>query len=537
MTGGSTRDDADLPIIDAVEPFGAELTETSSAGSGPSSRGDGGSRSPRPRLGPRQGAGIAAAALALLVIGIAVGGFSLAPDPTATPRDSALQTPDETPAVSEASDTPCQPPRPGQLPPVTMSSTDSPRLIDGLFTYGSGHRATDGPLDWRIPALAAAARPAAGSRLEFHAGQQTCFHHLRIEYLATAAVADGSARVWLDAGRPPTGTIAVDLLPEGDWLVRVTAQFDPAEPSSTASIDTVTDFRVIVGGGPVVTDPPATPTLPRPDRTPAVPCGTVIPSPDIGVELVASDGQVTLGSAAGGDLAADATIRPGDSLQVIVEGEACAVAWNLSLVGLDQTEGLPFDSYSGATDNPAIGAQNRWTVPGAFSEAVLTANLRFPGGLEIARYWRIFVADFAVPSLFLVGSDGTRFEASAGCNVDIRLSNGYDYNEGCPNAGYVEDPDALDVAALSVIHLDMPGWVLSFWSATCGHMSDDGLNYEVDAGGCGLGAGASDTGGALAQAPAFLLHPGDHIVEISVWATDSANNSFSTTYYAHVVAR
>ena len=133
-----------------------------------------------------------------------------------------------------------------------------------------------------------------------------------------------------------------------------------------------------------------------------------------------------------------------------------------------------------------------------FSKRVLTANLRFPGGLEIARYWRIMVDDFAVPSLFLVGSDGARFEATPGCNLDVRLSNGYDYNEGCPNAGYVEDPDALDVAALSVIHLDLPGWIVNIWSATCGRMSDDGLNYEPAAGGCGLGAGASDTGGAVA---------------------------------------
>lgn len=534
---GARRDDADLPIIDAVEPFGAELVDTGSTGSGRSPRGGEEPRTSRPRLGPRQGAGVAAAALALLVIGIAVGGFSLAPEPTATPSDAALRTPATSPGASASADVDCRAPRPGQLPAVTMTSTDSRRVLNGLFTYGSGHGSTDAVHAWRIPLLAAAARPSAGARLEFLAGERTCFRHVLVEYAATASVPDGPVRVWFDASRPPTPLIAVDLPPEGDWVVRVTAQFEAPDQTSPAGIVTVTDFRVIVGNGPVVTDPPVVATFPSPERTPTVPCGTSIPSADVGVELIVSNGTVVPGSADEGSQMPEVHMRPGDTAQIVVDGEICATQWQMEVYDFAKDQSTLFDNYWGQVDDLSVAAENRWSVPAIYGEAIVTANLDFPGGLQIARNWRIVVDQFVAPSLFLVGSDGARFEATVGCSLDVHLSNGYGYQDGCQTAGYTEDPDALAVAALSVIHLDLPDWAITGWSATCGRMSADGLNYEADGGGCGLGAGSSDTDGAVPQPPAFILHAGDHVVQIAIWATDADGNAFNAEYYAHVVAR
>ena len=532
MTGGEWGDDADLPIIDAVEPDGDGVTGSASGASWRPSRSAGGPHSSGPRLGPGKGAGIAAAALALLVIAIAAGGLSLAPEPTTTPSD----TPGASLGAIGSADVSCQAPRQGQFPPVTMSSTDSRRVVDGLFAFGSGLGSTEGERGWKVPTLAAAARPAVGSRLEFRAGQQTCFHHLLIEYISTSTVPDGAVKVLLDAPASQTRTVGIELLPEGDWVVLVTAEFDNVRPAPTAGVVTVTVFRVIVGNVPVVTDPAPTGITVRPDRTPAVPCGIAIPTADLGVALAVSNGPITPGSPSGGDLAADAFIRPGDRLQIIIDGEACATGWNLTQLLVDQSEAFPFDSYSNTTDDPSIGAQNRWTVPAALSDSILTANLHFPGGLEISRYWRIIVDRFVPPPLFLVGADGTRFEASPGCTIDVNLSNGYTYDEGCPTAGYVADPDALHVAALAVIHLDMPGWFMTRWWAGCGRMSVDGLNFESPDG-CSLGGGGSEDAAVVLQPPAFFLRKGDQIVQIGLAAIDDAGNSFNTTYYAHVIAR
>ena len=540
MKGGERQDDADLLVIDALDPVDTDAAGSASTVDRRPSRGGGGPRSSGPRLGPRHGAGIAAAVLALLVITIAVGGFALAPEPTATPNGSSLETPSGSVGPNATGDAACQGPPLGLFPPVTMSSTDSRRVVPGLFAYGSGLGTTDGARGWKVPPLAATARPTAGSRLEFRAGQQTCFRHLLIEYISTASMPDGAVTVWLDATRPPTRTIAVDLLPEGDWVVRVTAEFDTVDPRPTASVETVTDFRVIVGNGPIVTDP--TPTRPpvQPDRTPAVPCGSANPSADVGVALVVSSGPnagpIALGSPSGGDLATDILIRRGDTLRIIIDGETCATGWNLTLRAVGQSEGVPFDSYSNATDDPMVGAQNRWTVPATFSESILTAKLHFPGGLEIVRYWRISVDQFVPPPLFLVGADGTRFEATPGCGLSVHLSNGYDYSNDCQTSGYVENQDALGVAALSVIHLDLPGWSMIQWSASCGRMSADGLNFESPDS-CSLGGGASDDPAAITQPPAFFLRKGDQIVQIGLSAIDAAGNSFNVTYYAHVIAR
>lgn len=535
MTGGDRRDDADLLIIDAPDP-----ADGGAAGSGPTgtrqqSRG-GAPQSSGLRLGPRHGAGIAAGALAALVIAISVGGFALAPEPTSSPDPSGLQASGESIDPNATADVSCQAPPRGQFPPVTMSSTNSRRVISGLFAFGSGLGTTEGARGWKVPDLAAAARPEVGSRLEFRAGGQACFRHLLIEYIATATAPGGPVTVWLDATRPAVRTVAVDLLPEGDWVVRVTAEFDKVESSPAASVVTVTDFRVIVGNGPIVTDPAPTGSSTRPDRTPAVPCGSAIPTADIGVDLVVSNGPITPGSPSGGSLAADVLIRPGDAMRVIIEGETCATGWDVTLFDISLGEGMLFDSYRGKTDDPTIGAQNRWTVPATSSEAILTANLYFPGGLEIARYWRITVDQFVPPPLFLFGSDGTRFEASPGCGLSVHLSNDYNYSDDCATSGYVETPDALRIGALSVVHLDIPGWSIIQWSASCGHMSPDGLNFESPDG-CSLGGGASEDGAPLPRSPAFFLRKGDQVVLIGVAAIDNAGNSFNVTYYAHVIAR
>ncbi|MEO8470188.1 MAG: hypothetical protein ABI573_11055, partial [Chloroflexota bacterium] len=234
-------------IIDALDPVDGEAGGSSLTADRRPSRGGGRPRSSGPRLGPRHGAGIAAAALAILVIGIAAGGFALAPEPTSTPERSRLETPVGSFGQSATADVACQAPPLGFFPPVTMSSTDSRRVVDGLFAFGSGLGTTEGVRSWKVPGLAAAARPAAGSRLEFRAGRQTCFRHLLIEYISTSTVPDGAVKVLMDAPGSGTRAVGIELLPEGDWVIRVTAEFDNVDPAPTASVVTVTDFRVIVG--------------------------------------------------------------------------------------------------------------------------------------------------------------------------------------------------------------------------------------------------------------------------------------------------
>jgi hypothetical protein len=228
--------------------------------------------------------------------------------------------------------------------------------------------------------------------------------------------------------------------------------------------------------------------------------------------------------------------RLGDPIRVIVDGDVCAVRWDIRLVNDETGEEISVDRFDRPNDDPGYAAQNRWGIS-TYGQQVLTADLHFPGGINTVRSWRVIIDPFVVPALFLVGPNGARFEATAGCGLYMHLSNGYEASDDCGSIGYAPGPEALVVRAYRAIHLDLAGWTIVGWGADCGRVTGvDDMQFEAPDG-CGLGGGYSDSGVALKDPPAFLLPPRDTVVRIYVAAIDDAGNQYNVSYFAHVIAR
>ncbi len=529
MTGGKRRDDEDLPVFDALEP--GDFT-----GVGP--------RRPvrRGGLGPARGAGIAAAALVLLIGAIAVGGLSLAPEPTAsgdgTPRQSANAT------IEGGS---CSRPEEGQFPALTLAVRGQGDEVGELFVSGYGFgRQTQAPgwprASWPIPPLsrALAARPTDSIGLS--AGNGVCLRHASVDYTATGtipsddAISRGPGISWfLDSFEPSARTLILGGLPDGDWVVRVTAHFDTFASEPADELVTVTYFRILSGKGPFVTAPTLAPD-PTPFISPAVPCATLAPPPDLGVSLVVGSDAPVPGAPTGEAEPPDVHARLGDPIRVIVDGDVCAVRWNIGLVDDETGEEISVDRFDRPNDDPGYAAQNRWDIS-TYGQQVLTADLHVPGGIDIVRSWRVIIDPFVVPTLFLVGPNGARFEATAGCGLYLLLSNGHESSDQCGSLGYTPGPEALLVRAYRAIHLDLHGWQIVGWHVSCGQVTEANPEQFDVPDNCNLGGGYSDLGAQLKDPPAFLLPPRDTVVQISIDAIDGAGNRYGVAYYAHVVAR
>ncbi len=519
MTRPPDRDD-DLPVFDAVEPTRGDARAARS-------------RSGRGPLGPARGAGAVAGVLVLLIVGIVVGSPPPSPDATGSPFASTGSSPE--PSGSGIAGA-CTPPPRGQFPEVTMGIEGSRQEVTGLFGFGSGYGHQSQAPGWQVPRANHGLVAAEGDRLDVRVAQSVCFRHLIIDYASTAAVPRANVAPLFDSPlTPSTGRVSLDGLPDGDWTVRVTAHF---EMLGTVNEDvvTVSYFRVLAGAGPFASDPLPSPAFRAPVVTPAVPCGAGQPTSDLGVTMVAGDGSAVEGSAGSSAAPPNVHTRLGDPILLVTNGEVCATRWRVEMT--DQVTGdiTTVEEFQDPADDPTYAAQNRWSISGS-GVGVVVATLEFPGGLSITRSWRLTIDPFVVPPLFLVGPDGKRFAASPGCGLSLNLSNGYSSGDDCGSVGYVPTDDALRVAAYGVIHLDLTGWSVASWSATCGRIIGTDLPQFESPGGCGLGSGSSDGGGALPDPPAFVLPRGDTIVQMGVIAVDPGGNQFSVAYYARVVAR
>ena len=431
MTGGTRRDDGDLPVFDALEP--GDFTAA-------------GPRRPPRRggLGPASGAGIAAAALVLLVGSIAVGGLSLAPEPTAPGDGTAL------PSGPTTEGGPCTRPQEGQFPAVTLAVRGSSDEVEELFASGYGFgRQTQAPgwpqAGWQVPpsSRALVARPT--DSLALSVSRDVCFRHVSVEYTATRTLPEDGAITkpggtsWFnDSLVPSARTLILGGLPDGDWVVRVTAHFDTFETEPVGELVTITYFRILSGKGPFVTESTLSPD-PTPFISPTVPCSTVAPTPDIGVSLVVGASAPVTGALVDGSDRPEVHARLGDPIRIIIDGDACAVRWNIGLVNDETGEEISVDRFDRPNDDPGYAAQNRWDISTS-GQQVLTADLHFPGGIDIVRSWRVIIDPFVVPTLHLVGPNGARFEATAGCGLYVRLSNGYEASDDCGSTGYSPGP-------------------------------------------------------------------------------------------------
>ncbi|MEO7230903.1 MAG: hypothetical protein ABIZ30_09965, partial [Candidatus Limnocylindrales bacterium] len=111
------RDDGEMPIYDAFDP---DLD-----------RHDPGLPFGRRKPGPPRGAWIAIGALAVLVAGIALGGASTTPDPSASPGNSGLTAVES--ADAEIVDASCSELEAGQFPNLSLVIPGTSRFVEGLL--------------------------------------------------------------------------------------------------------------------------------------------------------------------------------------------------------------------------------------------------------------------------------------------------------------------------------------------------------------------------------------------------------------------
>lgn len=508
MTGETERSPSDLPVIEATDPGTAP--ERSAAGG----RG----------LGPGRGAGIAAAAIALLVVAIALGGLSLEPQPSASPAPTAT-------LAGDASPRPCLAPTAGRNANAVLSADGVAGGALGVLEAGAG--------PWRIAVPEYAFAVPAAARLLLTGVLDTCFTHVRADYLPTYGDPAGAPVALADvAFGLPTGSAPLGNLPEGDWLVRVAIQFDSPGARGGGRIPTTAYFRVHSGGAPLASGPPTATPEPTPEPTavvgPEVPCGTLQPTGATAVYMIVGGGSTVAGAPAIGSSAAVVRATQLERILIVIDGEACAVAWTVT-VDSQQSGHLIVDAHAGPPFDPAVAAQNRWNLILDPGTSLVSVQLRFANGVRIDRYWQVDVAAFTTPALYLVGPDGTRIEASQRCGGNVTFVSGGSVGVDCGPPTYDLGPDILRVAPYTVIHLGVPGWGVTWWSAQCATTGTDLL--DEGSWGCSLGGGLSDSTGPLPDPPAFVLPPGDAIVRVGIEGVDDAGNRFSQPYYAHVIAK
>ena len=535
VTAGKGPRDEPLPVFEAVETFEAEAVF------GPG-------RSGRRGPGPQRGAGIAAGLLVVLVAGIALGSLPKGGDPTARPSNSPLGT-DGGDLAFNPDPGPCQAPTVASLPTLIISNAE--QGISRYASFTTGYRADPNSPDlpgpgWEIPRLAAAFRiqqpvPA----LEIASDQGACLGSLTVSYRPTDSLADvPGTELFRGDFEPPIHNLIVPPLPPGDWVARAEAHFLALDEPPGAEIVTFSFFRIIVANVPIVSDPPTVaPTRPPPQVTPATACTPGRPKADVEVVALGGVGEPVPGAI---DLVPVPPVTPpgipvvvvglGDPLELAITGSQCAVSWQIEMKDPVSGDVSQSEEFANPTEDVAVGAQNHWQVSSG-PDQVLVASMRFAGGPSIARSWLVKVRPFVTPPAFLVAKDGTRFEATAGCGLQLNLGNGYSAIDDCGASGYSPTAAALHVVAFEPIRLEIPGWNLLSWTAECGAVKATDTQAFMNLNGCRLGGAASGTGTPLLAPAAFVLRPGDTVVQLSVSAINPNGDQFSVTLYAHVIAR
>jgi hypothetical protein len=533
VTGGKRRRDEPLPVFEAVETFEAEAVFRPG-------------RSGRRGPGPQRGAGIAAALLVVLVAGIAIGSLPKGGDPTARPSPSANESDGD--LAFNPDPGPCQAPTVAKLPTLFISNAE--QGISRYASFTTGYRADPNSPElpapaWEIPRLAAAFRiqqPVLA--LEVASGLGACLGHLALSYRPTDSLADAPGTELFSGDlEPPVHNLAVATLPPGDWVARAEAHFQAIDEPPGAEIVTFSFFRIIVANVPEVSDPPTTAPTPAPQVTPFTACAPGSPKPDVEVLALGGVGEPVPGAI---DLVPVPPVTPpgipvvevglGDPLELAITGNRCAISWDIEMIDPASGDVSQSDAFVNPTEDLGVGGQNHWHV-NPVPDQELLASMRFAGGPSIVRSWLVKIRPFVTPPAFLVAKDGTRFQASAGCGLQVNLANGYSAGDGCGSTGYSPTAAALHVAAFEPIQLDIPDWNLLSWNAECGAMQASDTETFTNVNGCRLGAAASETGTPLLAPAAFVLRPGDTIVQVSVTAINSDGDEFGLPFFAHVIAR
>ena len=403
MTSGEFQGDQ-LPVYDAEEPRPPAVISTARRG---------GQARPRLPLGPGRGAGLAALVLVLLIAGIGLGGLTAPSHPSTSPLGSR-----------SAPGPACRPLERDAVPVLVLGSTGSADTADGVVVRAPAPASGTQPAGWRLPPAGQDLRAAATDRLTLVNPLGICLASVAIDYLpwdgipVSNAISQPTPQVLMTAPvDPPSSRVVLDGPPAGDWVLRVTSRF--IGPDGTTAT-TMSYFRLLSGAQPSPS-PRIVPLV-----TPAVPCNTAGRSSSTDVTLLVGDGPGIAGSP--GSVPVGQAIPPdvpvvhvpaGRSAILVADGEACATAWILDYRAIATGATMLTDVQANPSEDPGVASQNRWLLRSPADDLLVVATFHFADEPDITRTWRVIRDPFVLPAAFVVGPDGARVAAGAGCGTSV----------------------------------------------------------------------------------------------------------------------
>jgi hypothetical protein len=459
---------------------------------------------------------VAAIAVVVLAagIGLAGNGFTNPPSspsastspsvgPTAGATPTASPLPPPTPNIGLG----CAPVRLGSPPEITLS----PAPGDPLAKRGSRATPADGtgasPPAWPIVPIENALYTGASASIELRSEQDACMRYIIADYMPgepEVSVPFPISFRTLNVS-PPRSIMPLGPLPRGDWIVRVVAYFSTGTAGQEDGTVMERFFRVINSdtAGP----------LPTPATPPAVPCAGP-PAGGVPPTLVLSgsgDGLVEGTPGLGAPLIVPpvAPVRLGDSIEIRVTGDACAIAWTIDATQPDvNSNRYDIEREPNAGNDPFLFAQNRWRLHDLpTGNLFVTATIRFSVDVLVTSRWLLDVQGGPVPVARIVAPDGTTVAAlRSDCRAVWVFEEGTGGYEVCATEPIPSGLTTLRVAPETPLRIEVPGWKITNWGGSCGR-SDETNNPAqpfliVD--GCDLG-GRYLPEGSSAQEPAVFL--------------------------------
>ncbi|HEX4897538.1 MAG TPA: hypothetical protein VFV53_04185, partial [Candidatus Limnocylindrales bacterium] len=411
----------------------------------------------------------------------------------------------------------------------------------GVIGYASLPSGNEGSKAWRVPSPGPEEQVPAftpADVLKLHVDGNRCIRYVVAER-APATLAQPSTRdrqSLVDASVGPSGNApALGTVPNGDWVIQVTAYFETGIEGDGGLVIGQRYFRIRVGDGPFPTVRPATPRpTTGPEFTPAVACGpTPADADQVRVDLIAPGQDGVPGVAEAIDLP-HLNVHLGEQLEMVIRGDACALSWTITVFDAETGVLVARESVVNADDLPSTASQNRWLFDIPVGDHDVVAALHFGPELDVVRLWRVTGEGFDVPALVLTAEDGSSVTGVGEYCLGVNLANGYSAGGDCGPIDMPESIPTLQADAWSVIRVEVPGWTLSSWYGQCGRVVPDGgfgTFFEWE---CSLGGFYVEPGQEAPGPAEFLARPGDRLVQINIEAVSDVGR-YNVQQFVRVV--
>ncbi len=461
---------------------------------------------------------VAAVAVVVLAAGIGLAGNGLSsppvsPSPSAVPNTSAgptaLATPSASPLPPPTPNTGlgCSPVRLGAPPEIRLGvDVDDPLAIPGARPRsGPNQNPSQAPAWPALPAELALITPGRAS-LHLISEEDACVRYVVADYVP----GDPGVSVPFPISfrtlnvSPPRSVVALGRLPSGDWIVRVVAYFSTDTAGEEDATVVERFFRVI---NPDTAGPLPTPLVPPAVPCAALPAGGVPPT----LVLTGADGGPVEGTPAG--LGAPRIVPPitpvrlGDSIEIRVAGDACAIAWAIEAELPGQGGLMDIEREGNAAYNPFLFAQNRWLLHDLWTgDTFINATVRFSADVVVTNRWHLDVQGAAVPAARIVAPNGASVDAiRADCGASWQFESGTGGYEYCTTNSVPPPLIALRVAPGTPLRVEVPGWTIRGWGGSCGRSDPTNLEQPyVGVDGCDLGGWSRPEGSSAPVQAVFL---------------------------------